>query len=210
MPLNYPVIDSLIAQFEGFGQAGKPATVNNNPGNLIASPFSTANGAIGSSNGFAVFPDPQTGTAAMDALVQHYDSKGLTIADLIQKWSPGSAPGNTPAGTQSYTDFLSAGLGVPSQTQIGTAEKKTPDSGSPTGSGSSTPGLLSSINSAVFQAIIGQSGSDATGTQAQFTFARIGAFILGFIFIAAGLYMFKPVQNIVNTTARGAAEAIAA
>lgn len=208
MPLNYPVIDSLIAQFEGFGKAGVPATVNNNPGNLIASPFSTAQGAIGSNNGFAVFPDPQTGTAAMDALVQHYDSKGLTIADLIQKWSPGSAPGNTPAGTQSYTDFLSAGLGVPSQTQIGMAEKKTPDSGSPTGSGSSTPSLLSSINSAVFQAINGrkpgQSGSDATGTQAQFTFARIGAFILGFIFIAAGLYMFKPVQNIVTTTARGA------
>ncbi len=208
MPLNYPVIDSLIAQFEGFGQSGKPATVNNNPGNIIASPFATANGAIGTNKGFAVFPDPATGTQAMDNLVQHYDAKGLTIADLIAKWSPGSAPGNTPAGQQSYTDFLSSGLGVPSSTQIGTAEKKTPDSSSNIGSTSSTPSLLSTINSAVFQAINGrkpgQSGSEASGQQAQFTFARIGAFILGFIFIAAGLYMFKPVSEIVTTTAKGA------
>jgi hypothetical protein len=119
MTLRYPAIDSLIAQFEGFGKDGKPATVNNNPGNIIAGDFANSHGAIGSNGAFAVFPDPTTGTNAMDALVSHYDAKGLNIADLIGKWSPGSAPGNTPAGQQSYTDFVANSLGVSPLEKIG-------------------------------------------------------------------------------------------
>lgn len=207
MPLQYPAIDSLIAQFEGFGKPGVPATVNNNPGNIIAGKFATAHGATGANNGFAVFPDPATGSSAMDSLVSHYDLQGLSIADLIAKWSPGSAPGNTPAGQQSYTDFVASGLGVPSFTSIGAAEKKTPDSGASTPSGSPTvvtsPSLNPLTNIANAWGLITGSKTTDTGTSAPFSFARIGAFILGFIFIAAGLFMFRPVQQTVIDSAKG-------
>ena len=42
---------------------------NNNPGNLVYSPFSQQQGAVGKdANGFAVFPDIATGNAAQRAL----------------------------------------------------------------------------------------------------------------------------------------------
>lgn len=211
MPLQYPAFDALIAQFEGFGQAGVPATVNNNPGNLIAGDFSTAHGAVAQNGPFAVFPDVATGTAAQDALVSHYANQGLTIDQLIQKWSPGNATGNTPAGTQSYSDFLSTGLGVPGTTTITDAQKKTTDvsTSSPTSiSPTQSTSILGQINNAVFTWLNGrapgQTSAEATGQQAAFTFARVGAFILGFVLIAGGLYLFKPVQETVNTAAKGA------
>lgn len=211
MALNYPVLDSLISQFEGFGKEGVPATVNNNPGNIIAGSFATAHGATGVNNGFAVFPDPITGAQATDALIGHYDSMGLSVSDLINKWAPGSAPGNTPAGTQSYIDFVSGKLGVPADTPINVAEKKTPENGGSTTGGSSSP----SITQRIFQGALDTVapgmgtllGSTTSGGTPALSFGRIGAFILGFVFIAGGLYLFKPVQNIVNTGVRGAIEA---
>jgi hypothetical protein len=138
---------------------------------------------------------------------------GLSVADLINKWSPPTAPGNSSKATQDYINFVSGQLGVPASTPIGLAEKKTPNDGANTTSGSSTPGILSQINSAVFEAINGrkpgQTTAEATGQPGAFTFARIGAFILGFIFIAGGLYLFKPVQNVVNESVRGSAIAAA-
>jgi len=216
MPLNYPNIDSLIANFEGFGTPGVPATVNNNPGNLIAGDFSTSHGAIGQSGPFAIFPDVATGTAAQDALVQHYANQGISLDDLLSKWAPAAAPGNSPAGLASYQSFLSQGLGVPGSTDINTAEKKTPldSTGSPVSS-STTPDTSGSYSQTSpwsldrLQQMLGMGPNPVTlsssNTSASaLSFSRIGAFILGFVFIAGGLYLFKPVQETVNTAARGA------
>jgi hypothetical protein len=210
MPLQYPNIDAVIAQFEGFGMEGKPATVNNNPGNIIAGDFATKHGATGVNGPFAVFPDVSTGALAQDALVSHYADKGLTIQQLIEKWSPAAAPGNSAPGTQSYVDFVSGQLGVPATAPIITAEKKTPDAQS---SGGVSPSWCDSlgplkyvapmcVSSILAEKITGKPPlPNTTDTIAGISFARIGAFVLGLILIAGGLFLFKPVQNIVTTGA---------
>jgi hypothetical protein len=213
--LQFPNIDALIAQFEGFGTEGVPATVNNNPGNIIAGPFATSHGSTGVKGSFAVFPDIETGALAQDALVQHYANQGLSISDLINKWAPGNATGNTPAGTQSYVDFVSGNLGVPATTPIIAAEKKTPDVPN---SGAQSPSWCDALGPFKYGvpmcaaplavgAITGKPvpGAPSTSpTVGGLSIGRITAFVLGLIFIAAGLFMFKPVQSIVVNSGKAA------
>jgi len=45
----------------------------------------------------------------------------------------------------------------------------------------------------------------ATSGPSEFSFGRIGAFVLGLIFIAGGLYLFKP-DNAISITARSVAK----
>ncbi len=87
---------------------------NNNPGNIIASPFATRMGATGvDDKGFAIFPDAASGERAAVSLLGVYGQQGLnTVEQIVSKWSPPNAPGNTPQATQNYINFVSQQLGV--------------------------------------------------------------------------------------------------
>lgn len=57
---------------------------NNNPGNLIWSPFSQQQGAIDKdANGFAIFPDIKTGQAAQAALWNTQKYSGQPLGQMI-------------------------------------------------------------------------------------------------------------------------------
>lgn len=76
-----------MARQEGFYVSGTRPARNNNPGDIEFGQFALHHGATGSDGRFAIFPDPETGFAAMKALLQeHY--AGLTIEEAINKWAP--------------------------------------------------------------------------------------------------------------------------
>lgn len=193
--LQYPVLDSLIAQFEGFGKDGVPATRNNNPGNIVAGTFATSHGATGSSGPFAVFPDSSTGLAATDALVSHYADMGFSIEDLINKWAPPTAPGNSVDATQNYINFVSGKLGQPATDPIKADSK------------SMLPDWLYTIVHGEYPNLPAKPAVDPAlaAPPSALSVGRIAAFLLGLILIAGGLYLFKPVQEVVNSTVKGAA-----
>jgi hypothetical protein len=72
-------------------RGGTEAWRNNNPGNIEDSDFSRRHGAIGNADGFAVFPDPETGRAAMDSLLRTSTYSQMSIDDAIASWASGSS-----------------------------------------------------------------------------------------------------------------------
>lgn len=67
---------------------GTRAWRNNNPGCIRYSEFARTMGAIGSAGGFAVFPDENTGMAAIAKLLKSDKYCNLTISDAIIKYAP--------------------------------------------------------------------------------------------------------------------------
>lgn len=194
----FPTLDQAISQFEGFGQPGTIATRQNNPGDLIYGPFAQSMGATGPGTGnIAIFPNNQTGFAAMDQLIQHYANQGYNIQQLIGAWNPPNAPGNTPQGTQNYTNFVAQQARVTPQTQV-SATAQNQQKGScawydfgcklnqsmglqPEGSG----GVTDSV-SKLFPG---------------FSFGRIATIALGLITIAGAIFLFRG-GDIIQTVKR--------
>lgn len=112
--------DSLanaIAQFEGYNKAGSVAQRNNNPGNLRSGP-----GQIGTdANGYAIFPDANTGFAALDNQINLNVSRGLSLQTFIGG-QPGVYPGYAPSAdnnnVSNYVNFLSSQLGIDPNTPL--------------------------------------------------------------------------------------------
>jgi len=69
-------------------RGGTRAWRNMNPGCLRYADFAKDNGAIGKCGGFAVFPDEQTGRAALIALLRSDTYNKLSIARAIAKYAP--------------------------------------------------------------------------------------------------------------------------
>lgn len=190
MGLQFPSLDSAIADFEGFNTPGTIAQRQNNPGDLGWGQFAIEHGATGlGDKGIAVFPDAQTGTAAEDALVNYYAGQGASIQDLISAWAPPTAPGNSPEATQNYIDYVTKKLGVSPSTPVSSL------------SGGSSQNA--SIGGDFLKSLI----PGGMGLVPGFSWGRIAAFLLGLLTIGAGLYLLKPVQNIVNQTIRTARQA---
>lgn len=65
---------------------------NNNPGNIIDSPFARSQpGYQGSDGRFAKFADPQSGSGAQAALLGSYIDRGFnTVEKIINRWAPPS------------------------------------------------------------------------------------------------------------------------
>ena len=83
---------------------------NNNPGNVMIGPRAKQHGAIGNDGKFAIFPDYETGRAAMKAVLQKESWKNLTIAEMIagKKIANGKRiPGYAPATENNVPDYLS-------------------------------------------------------------------------------------------------------
>lgn len=212
--LQYATVDQSIAQFEGYNTPGTIAQRQNNPGNLIYSDWSASHGAIGAgTNGIAIFPDANTGLSAEDQLVQNYAANGYTVSDLINAWAPPNAPGNTPEATANYAAYVAqqtgSNLDTPLTSLAGSSSPGVtpPFVGTSPTSGAST-GILGSIGNTIGSAVMNATfpGVAALNT----SWSRIGLFLLGMIVIAAGLYQFKPVQNIVTTGVKAAKTAVIA
>lgn len=95
--------------------AGPRNLRNNNPGNIEYGPWAKEHGAIGSDGRFAIFPDAQTGSAAMDALLTKYATKDHldTVSGIIGKWAP-SNENNSAA----YAATVAKRLGVDANTHL--------------------------------------------------------------------------------------------
>lgn len=228
--LSFPTFDKVISQFEGFGSPGA-TTINlaNNPGAIIPGSFATAHGATGtlytsSGQPVATFPSIQAGTSAEDALVSYYANNGANIADLINAWSPANAPGNNPASTQNYINTVAQKLNATPTTPVIQAEQAydagqgaTNAPGTTSGS-PATPGGGSTVGSVLQQLWSGDPlGLNQVGPAAPsgsgLSWGRVAAFLLGLILVGVGLWMFKPVQQVVSSgtrTARAGAELFAA
>lgn len=94
---------------------------NNSPGNLM---YAGQPGATPDPQGFARFATPEAGLAANDANLAAYGSKhGInTIAGVINRWAPGTAPGNTPQSTANYIQYVSQRSGIDPNAQINLAD----------------------------------------------------------------------------------------
>lgn len=93
---------------------GDRAMRNNNPGNIEYGNYARSQGAIGTDNRFAVFPDRVTGTKAQAGLI--FGSKGyrnLTLREAIAKYAP-SFENNTAR----YAATVSAVSGVSLDTKM--------------------------------------------------------------------------------------------
>jgi hypothetical protein len=86
---------------------------NNNPGNLVCA---GQRGMIGCDpDGFAIFPDYQTGLTAEERQIQLDASRGFSIADFVAKWTNSGAPASyassiAQASGLSVSDPLAAAL----------------------------------------------------------------------------------------------------
>ena len=156
--------------------------------------FAQKYGAVGvDPQGFAIFPDATSGFVATDALVGHYAQKGFSITDLVNTWSPPNAPGNSDAINRNYVSTIAKRSGLdPNQPIASQSAGSFLDSLNPLN-------WLNPFSSDPFGY-----GKDSSGKGA--SLSRTAAFVLGLILIAGGIYLFKPVQEIVQTTARKAGE----
>ena len=223
--LAFPTLDQLIAKQEGFGTPQAfTITQANNPGALAPGSFATQHGATGTAytaggQPVAIFPDIATGTAAEDALVKYYADQNSTIADLINAWSPANAPGNSPAATNAYIQNVAAGLNATPGTPVTQAETSydalnnitnTLGTGQGTNPTTLPPNTSLPSGSSSTTAAAPSSGAGCVPSWSNawcLSFGRVGAFLLGLILIAAGLVMFKPVQQTVVQTGKVAAKA---
>ena len=77
-----------VARMEGFYAEGSRPHRNHNPGDIEYGRFAIAHGACGSDGRFALFPNPDVGFAAMQALFASLTYQGLTVAEALNKWAP--------------------------------------------------------------------------------------------------------------------------
>lgn len=192
--LQFGNLDAAIAQAEGYNIPGTIPSLANNPGDIIAGPFASAHGATGSITAaggqqIATFPDPATGLSATDALVASKVAGGaMDITSLAQSWLGSSA---SPADVSNYAGNIAGAL-----TAAGTpASPSTALSSLSTAAGGTSSNLLGKIASNVIGPNI--------------SFGRVGAFIVGLLFILGGILALKPAQSIVVNAGRKAASAVA-
>ena len=211
--LAFPKLDDLIGKFEGFGQPGVFATIDNNPGNLVAGPFATAQGATGVNKGFAVFPDAATGLKATDSLVAYMARQGATIQNLVEQWAPPGAPGNSRTGTDAYTNYLSKGMGADKSTPVSSLaqDRATPDLvGMLNDSIGAAIPVIGAVNAAkdVYGAVTGNVAGKSV-----FTWTRAIAAVIGVASLIVGLVALvvgKDPQTIVINAAKAGADAVMA
>lgn len=94
---------------------GNLAWRNNNPGNIRYGDYAKSRGAVGESNGFAVFPDYDTGSAAQEHLqFESPNYRDLTVSDAISRYAP-AEDHNDP---QSYAAQVANALGISTSTPL--------------------------------------------------------------------------------------------
>jgi peptidoglycan hydrolase-like protein with peptidoglycan-binding domain len=94
---------------------GSRAWRNNNPGNIEAGTFANGEGAIGTDGRFAIFPDEETGAAAVVTLLRRPQYQTLTVAGAIARYAPPNENNTT-----AYQQIVVDEVGVPGTTQMNT------------------------------------------------------------------------------------------
>ena len=94
-------------------RGGSMAWRTNNPGNLKGSDFTRAHGSIGTAWGSAVFPDLETGVAAIRALLTTRTYQAMTIRGAVTRWAPPEEND-----TEAYITDVTTGAGVPDSTLL--------------------------------------------------------------------------------------------
>jgi hypothetical protein len=217
MALLFGNLDAAIAKAEGYGPAGNIPTLANNPGDLVAGPYASAHGATGAitaANGqqIATFPDPATGFAAEDALIANNYSGG-SITDLASSWLSGSSQQDQ----SSWANNVAGALGVPASTPVaslsGAAPSGAPASQATTGSGGGPFTALDNLAMKLDQLFGVQYPGEPTAGSGQagnaFSVGRVAAFFVGLIFLAGGIFAFKPAQDVIVNTGKAAAKGAA-
>ena len=92
---------------------------NYNPGDIEVfprdpDPFAFRHGAVGVEGGFAIFPDEQTGFAALKALLLSEKYQPRTILETMKRFAPASDH-NDPVG---YAKMLSDAVSAPATTKL--------------------------------------------------------------------------------------------
>jgi RHS repeat-associated protein len=109
--------DSLYVAYLNAGyikRGGDRSWRNNNPGNLVYSPWSAAHGAMRPDyGGQAIFPTMEAGLAAQAALWRMGKYQSLTLADAIEAYAP-----KKENNTAEYIKQIATGLGVSPDTRI--------------------------------------------------------------------------------------------
>ena len=217
--LNFPNLDSLIAQFEGYYNESPdtPAFANNNPGNIGYGPFAVSQGATGSNNGFAVFPDAGTGFAATDALVSNYASQGANLQQLIegvpggsQGWAPANAPGNSQQSSDNYVSFLGQQLGVNPSTPLSSLSGSSPsDSSTAQPSNSWWNNLEQGFLNNLFPGVplgSAQAANINPLNPATWPWSRVVVVVVVLMLIGGGILLFKPAQEFIAESSKTATE----
>ena len=159
--LRFPQIDSLISQFEGYGNTETAPSITSgyNPGAIMWGPYAQSYGATGANpNGTAVFPSYEAGVSALDNLVGQKIAAGANTPDsLAQSWAPATAPGNTSASTVAYAEYIARGLGI----GVGDTIPQTSEAGS--NSGQAGPWIPGASNTVQPGAITGSGAGGAGG-----------------------------------------------
>jgi hypothetical protein len=88
MGRGYDVIYVMADGERRIRTGGTRAWRNNNPGNIRMSDFIRSLGAIGVAGNFSVFPDEDTGFAAISALLRSSGYINLTVGGAIYRWAP--------------------------------------------------------------------------------------------------------------------------
>jgi hypothetical protein len=108
-----------IAQFEGYNTSGSVANRNNNPGNLK---YAGQAGATGQdAQGFAIFPDANTGWQALynqlNAYVQEFP--GYSLLQMMAHYLGQPAPTSDSQGNAyTYANYVASQLGVSTSTTL--------------------------------------------------------------------------------------------
>jgi opacity protein-like surface antigen len=162
---------------------GSLAYRNNNPGNLR--PGSLAVGATGSSGGYAVFPDYQTGYNALVGLIQSPMYWNLTLTQFFAQYAP-AADNNNPA---QYAATVAAQLGVDPNTPLSVlaAGGSTPASPDTSGGGAGTD--TSGDSSGSIDTSGGTISADSSGNPLADAFSGVDPLVWavagGLLFLAA-------------------------
>jgi len=135
-------IADAIARMEGFYVAGSISARNNNPGNLRNGP-----GQVGTSGGFAVFPDQATGWAALQRQVDVNVSRGLNLYEFFGGGNgyAGYAPSADSNNPTAYADFVAQQTGIDPNAALNSLIGETPSD--PTSNGFDTAASVDGGNS---------------------------------------------------------------
>ena len=124
--IDAPPLDGNKKDYTEYGASktkGDRNDRNNNPGNIRDSEFARKNGSIGKDDkGFAVFDSKDSGSKAMDGLLQNYARNGKdTISSILNKWAPPSDSNDTDA----YIARVSQETGIDPNKKLDMSDEKT-------------------------------------------------------------------------------------
>lgn len=170
---------NAIGHAEGYGTPGAIPTRANNPGDLALGDIGY--GTLG--KGITIFPTPDAGSAALDkqvSMMADGSSKNYSPLESISQIGATYA-----AGDPAWSKNVAKLLGVdPSST-------------------------LGSLISGAAGTMIPQGSTDSkTGVMGLPTWSRLASFVVGLIFVAAGVMMFKTTSTIIETAGNATKKAV--